>query len=311
MMDSDLKKTDGWDGLAWIFGILFVLSGFITLFAGGVLGFVGGILVIVAGLVLLPPYQRKIRSKIPSIKNRKAFAWTSLLLLVLGSTIAPRHQPESAVASNPEPVKPVQQTMPPKQSVVPTEVVPAKATQPSRNPRIAEDVYRPYDDSYKRTHKKFKGMMDEVQEYRVKAAERALASGKCSSIILSDISDEATRQNMKFFIDCRYEDRDRRIYLTKKEIDSNAPVVPVDELGLGQSEAIMACSQGIRERTRKYSDVDIHDIAGSTYSKDEKGRSKVSITFEVVNDFGAEIPFTAYCKYDADGDGRITIERGQ
>lgn len=238
-------------------------------------------------------------------KNVKILSFGWLIVGSILGTLLPKHDQGGTVVD----------TQPQKQLIASTEtakeVNPVNQETSHRDNRIPKDVFQPYDkENYPKLIKKYKKRLDDVQKYRVKAAEMVLASGKCDKIFMSELSDESTVKNLKFFVDCSSGKQDRRIYLTEGEIVKNAPVVAQDEKGLDETEATMMCKKEIEAKSAEYPKVTTHEIAGTAVHKyPQSGRVEVHMDFEITNFYGVEIPYVGHCFFDEDGNGTIKIQR--
>lgn len=295
---------------AWIIGVFFILGGLIDLSDKSILS---GFILILGGALLLPIVRRELNNKFKTNIKLRYFNIAALFLIILGITISAKSKDNNGGVVDKSQSTQVQGIKAQENNNANT----AKDTKtvasdiPVRDNRIPEDVFKPYDkENYPKLIKKYKKRLDDVQKYRVKAAEMVLASGKCDKIFMSELSDESTLKNLKFFVDCSSGKQDRRIYLTESEIVKNAPVVAQDEKGLDETEATMMCKKEIEAKSAEYPKVTTHEIAGTAVHKyPQSGRVEVHMDFEITNFYGVEIPYVGHCFFDEDGNGKIKIQR--
>lgn len=83
-------RSKTWDLVGWIFGVIFIVAGFGTVIGGSFEGLIAGILIASSGAFLLPPVQKKAAKKDARLAARTPYVILSLILLVVGTSIAPK-----------------------------------------------------------------------------------------------------------------------------------------------------------------------------------------------------------------------------
>jgi len=85
-------------------------------------------------------------------------------------------------------------------------------------PLISSFTLNPYtiEAGFPNLVEEYDSRMEEIYNYRRKAAEIALNGGHCDYVNYSEISDSSTIDSLVFWVDC---DNGARIYLTEFEID--------------------------------------------------------------------------------------------
>lgn len=179
----------------------------------------------------------------------------------------------------------------------------------SRSPykdKIEKSSLRPYSEGgYPKTVKEFKARLNEVEMYRLKAAEKALASGKCDYVQISELSTKSTLSNLMFFVDCS---NGQRVRLTEREMDTDAKVLTQSDKAWSKELAIVACKAGIKDRVNYPSTVKYHDILGLSYYKGiGTDNVVINLDFDAKNAFGLELEYTARCIFPPGEDGEIVI----
>lgn len=152
---------------------------------------------------------------------------------------------------------------------------------------------------------KYGARLKEVEHYRRRAAEMALASGKCDSVFMAELNLESELDSLTFWVDCQ---NGARIYLTEDEIDANATIMTQAEKSWSKADALAICKAEIKSRALIPSDVDIHEILGtSIYKSEVTSNVVVTMDFDAGNAFGVDIPYTAKCYFEPDKVGEIEI----
>lgn len=290
--------------ISWIVGVFFIIGGLISLSNGQVLG---GLIIMLGATLIIPPVKSWVKAETKKNIKDLHFIILAAVLIVVGLIFTATGTGEKQTSTTVQTLKTkaVDQATPSAQPTSTSSVL------THRNVKISDDVYTPYDaQSYPKLTKKYKSRLAEIQDYRVKAAEMVLASGKCDQVSMSDLSDESTVKKLKFFVDCSSGKQGRRFYLTESEINENTPVVAQDEKGVDESEAVLLCKKEIEAKTSQYPKVTTHEIAGTVSQKfAQSGRVEVHMDFEITNFYGVEIPYIGHCFFDENGNGTIKINR--
>lgn len=172
--------------------------------------------------------------------------------------------------------------------------------------KIPTYVLTPYTSKeYPKTVAKFKPRLKEIESLRKKAAMMAVDSGKCDRVTASEIDSDSSLKNLRFYVDC---EGFSRIYLTENEILKGSPVKTQKEKAWTPENALASCKQGIKDRALIPSEVEIHDIIGSTFSEAPITHNVVvTMDFEAKNAVNAKIPYTATCHFEPGMLGTINV----
>lgn len=181
---------------------------------------------------------------------------------------------------------------------------------------VADDPYRrkisssaltPYTrKSYPKTFQTYGSRMKEIETLRRHAAKMAVDSGKCDFVTMSDLStSRSTLRHLQFWVDCR---NGQRIYLDEFEIQRKGLVATEAEKAWSEPSARKACAEAIKARSLIPSEVDIHQILGTSFYKAPQTHNAVlTMDFDARNAFGEEIPYTAKCHFKPGQLGTIGI----
>lgn len=175
--------------------------------------------------------------------------------------------------------------------------------------KIAKAALDPYTkESYPKTIKQFGPRLKEIEHFRATLAEKAIESGKCDYVYMSELSnDRSTLDNLVFWVDCR---NGERIYMTEEQLKAGDTAMTEKERAWDKTEAAQACRQGIIDRALLPSKVDIHTILGtSVYESDITHNVVVSMDFDAMNALGVELPYTAKCYFEPGRLGNIELYR--
>lgn len=163
--------------------------------------------------------------------------------------------------------------------------------------------------SYPKLVQQYKSRLDEIEKYKVKAAEMALDSGKCDFVEVSDLStNKSSLNNLIFWVDCKNQ---QRFYLTENEIKSknNTKISTQSEKAIPQQKAVEFCQNEIKRSTLIPSDLDIHTFFGTSYYKAPiTSNVVVEINFDVKNAFDKTIKYKAKCYFSAHEKPEVIIE---
>lgn len=176
----------------------------------------------------------------------------------------------------------------------------------SHDGRIQSYALLPYtEQGFPDTVRQFRSRLPEIESYRRKTAERALASGKCDSVEFAELSTESTLSNLKFWADCT---NGHRFYLTEQEIDSDAAAVAQEDKSWTREAAIFACRDAILNRALIPDAVKIHSLTGTRFEKAPLTHNVIlDIDFDAVTAMGVPIPYTAKCHFEPGKVGTIDI----
>ena len=178
--------------------------------------------------------------------------------------------------------------------------------------KIPESALIPYtkENGFEKTVKKYGPRLKEIEQYRKLAAEKVMASGKCDSVVASDLSTtKSSLKHLSFWVDCN---NGTRVYLDENEIKAGAPVVTQKEKAWTETNAMMACENAIKANATRPSTVDIHHFSGrSFYVAPTTQVAVMRLDFDAKNAFGEEDPFTAICTFPPGEDGTIEVQRRQ
>ena len=172
--------------------------------------------------------------------------------------------------------------------------------------KIGSYALAPYDaKNYPRTVKQFGLRLKEIEQLRRKMAEIVIDSGKCEFVEASDLSDKSSLQHLYFWVDCRNRER---IQMDEFEIKGEGSVFTQKEEAWNESSARTACREAIKSRTLIPSEVDIHEITGTSFYEAPVTHNVVLVmNFDVKNAFGIETPYRAKCYFKPDEVGGIEI----
>lgn len=174
--------------------------------------------------------------------------------------------------------------------------------------KIEADALLPYTakGGFEKTIRKYKPRLKEITTYRRQAAEKAIDSGKCDSVIASELSDKSTLKNLNFWVDCN---NGERIYLDENQLKNGGEVITQQELAVSKSDAMKACEKAIKSDSPFPSSVDIHHLSGvSYYEAPTTHNVTLEIDFDAKNVLGNEVPQKAICNFPIGEDWSIKIE---
>lgn len=177
----------------------------------------------------------------------------------------------------------------------------APPTRQQARQRMDDGVFDPYDRAnYPRTFK-LVGKPDPVkriQAIREGAAFKAIASGRCDRVELSEISENrSTKANLSAFVDCTNRER---FYVSESDLAANAVATANSDRTLPRAQAISACVDAARGIATYPSLVDPHTWTGASYSASKTmGAARVLLDFDATNAFGVKIPYSAACLFPA------------
>ena len=181
----------------------------------------------------------------------------------------------------------------------------------SKSEKVPEWVIAPYTKKgYPKTFNKFKGRIDELNEYRVKAANKAALDRQCKSVAAAEISSSATYNNMLFFVDCETPSGGfKRFKFTESQLNNpNSSAISESDKAYTQWEATKLC-EGLIKRNANYPSTVGVNLYNVGFRKFETlGNVQVSMNFKAKNAFGLELKYKANCLFNpGDPNGEITI----
>lgn len=159
---------------------------------------------------------------------------------------------------------------------------------------------------FEKTVKKYGSRLKEITTFRRQAAERAVDSGKCDSVIASELSDKSTLKHLNFWVDCN---NGERIYLDEFQLKKGGQAVTQRELAISKGDAMVACEKGIKSNAQFPSSVDIHHFSGTAYYEAPTTHNVVlEMDFDAKNGLGNELPYKAICNFPVGEEGTIEIK---
>ena len=175
--------------------------------------------------------------------------------------------------------------------------------------KISSYALTPYDaENYPKTIRQYGSRLEEIEQLRRKAAEMAVDSGKCDFAEIVELSSsKSSLTHLHFWVDCRNRER---IRLDEFEIKGKETVLTQKEKAWDESSARIACREAIKSRALIPSELDIHDIIGTSfYEAPVTHNVVITMNFDAKNAFGIEIPYTAKCYFQPGEVGEIELNR--
>ena len=172
--------------------------------------------------------------------------------------------------------------------------------------KIGRYALSPYDEkNYSKLVGQFRSRLKEIEQLRRKIAEIAIDSGKCDFVEASDLSDRSSLQHLHFWVDCRNRER---IRLDEFEIKKRSAVFTQREKAWDENSARTACREAIKSRALIPSELDIHDIFGTSFYEAPVTHNVVlTMNFDAKNAFGVEFSYTAKCYFKPGEVGEIEL----
>lgn len=159
---------------------------------------------------------------------------------------------------------------------------------------------------FEKTIKKYGSRLKEIASFRKQAAEKAIDSGKCDSVIASELSDKSTLKNLNFWVDCN---NGERIYLDEHQLKNDAEVLTQQELAINKRDAMTACEKGIKSNVQFPSSVDIHHFSGTSYYEAPTTHNVIlEMDFDAKTGLGNELPYKAICTFPVGEEASIEIK---
>lgn len=173
---------------------------------------------------------------------------------------------------------------------------------PEVNPRdqIESYIFEPYSrQDFPKLFARLGSDAARFQRLREGAAYKALASGKCDHVEISEISDDSTKANLIAFVDCTNKER---FLISEADLKDGETPLAQSERVVDRTAAIQACSDAAKSRAKFPSLVDTHTWAGASFTSNKTtGNARVLLDFEATNALGVELPYKASCLFPAGG----------
>lgn len=173
--------------------------------------------------------------------------------------------------------------------------------------KIAPYALEPYTvkGGFEKTIKKYKSRLNEITKLRKQAAEKAIDSGKCDSVVSSELSDSSTLNHLNFWVECN---NGERIYLDEFQLRNGSAVLTQQQLAISKSDAMISCANSIKSNVQFPSSVDIHHFTGTSfYEAPSTHNVRLEMDFDAKNGLGLELPFKAICTFQPGKEGSIEI----
>ena len=141
---------------------------------------------------------------------------------------------------------------------------------------------------------------EKVNTLRYSAAKFIIDSKKCAYIDDSnvDVFNYGTKDNLRFLIECR---NDARIHIDEKTISQGGTIKTDLEKAIPESLAIEKCNTLINSKAKKFGEVDIYSVTGTSYTVNKRfGNAIVNVYFDVKNKLGIKEKFKARCFFESD-----------
>ncbi|MEQ1558426.1 MAG: hypothetical protein ABL933_05725 [Methyloglobulus sp.] len=173
--------------------------------------------------------------------------------------------------------------------------------------RMSPGALSPYrKEAYPKLFAEFGSRINEIENFKKKAAEMALDSGKCDFVEYVDMSIEnSTLEHLKFWVDCSNK---QRIRLDENQLKSSGKVLTEAEKSWSEADALSTCQNAIKNNASFPSVVDMHSLTGTSVRKaDITNYVIVNIDFDAKNGLGMELPYKAECVFAPGEQGALNI----
>ena len=173
--------------------------------------------------------------------------------------------------------------------------------------RIDPTALSPYTKAgYPKMMRKYATRIKEIEQFRRRAAELAVDSGKCDFVEWAEMSiNSSTLKKLRFWVDCK---NGERIYFDEFEISKNAVALTQKERAWDKGDARIACRKFVKESALIPNELDVHDFVGtSVYQAPVTQNVVVKIDFDAKNAFGVEFSYTATCTFPSGEQGEYVI----
>lgn len=201
--------------------------------------------------------------------------------------------------------------------------LPSAKPSASLRDKIDDYIFTPYTKSqYSKTFSKFGSRMGDVEKARQAAAFLAAASGKCTFVDMSEVSDASTRNNIKTFTDCRgldlkkserfrFEESELKDakgrFITEKSASSVADIQTIEQRAFSQDAALKICRETVRKSAKFPSSVDFATFGQVVNTSQGSGETWVELDFEAKNGLGAMLPYKANCGFPIHGKPTFSV----
>lgn len=141
---------------------------------------------------------------------------------------------------------------------------------------------------------------EKVNTLRYSAAKFIIDSKKCAYIDDSnvDVFNYGTKDNLRFLVECR---NGERIHIDEKTISQGGTIKTDLEKAIPESLAIEKCNTLINSKAKKFGEVDIYSVTGTSYTVNKRfGNAVVNVYFDVKNKLGIKEKFKARCFFESD-----------
>ena len=141
---------------------------------------------------------------------------------------------------------------------------------------------------------------EKVNTLRYSAAKFIIDSKKCAYVDDSsvDVFNYGTKDNLRFLVECR---NGERIHIDEKTISQGGTIKTDLEKAIPESLAIEKCNTLINSKAKKFGEVDIYSVTGTSYTVNKRfGNAVVNVYFDVKNKLGIKEKFKARCLFESD-----------
>ena len=190
----------------------------------------------------------------------------------------------------------------------------AKASAPKPKPHKATISYyalTPYTrDQYPKTFAKYGSRMQELEAYRLKAADAAASNLQCKQVDMVEISDSrGSVNNMNFWVDCNYDTKMVRFRFTESELNSQVDAVSEANKSWSKAQASELCAELIRQSVNFPSTLGINKFDYGFKKFEPLGNVAVWMNFKAKNAFDMELKYEAKCIFQpGNPNGEIKIK---
>ena len=169
--------------------------------------------------------------------------------------------------------------------------------------KIDPSVYKPYNNvDNKLALQQFGSRAQDIQNLRVLFAEKVMQEGLCESVSMSEVVLDSSLQNPNFYVWCQKPNAREQVQIYASEQQIRGGGIG-QEIGLSETEAVVRCRRIILDNTKNLSDVKVHYIADSVFTKynDGTGNSRVVVGFSGKNAFNQKLSYRATCDFNKEG----------
>ncbi|MDA7432177.1 hypothetical protein N8492_02295 [Synechococcus sp. AH-601-O06] len=190
----------------------------------------------------------------------------------------------------------------------------AKASAPKPKPHkaiIASYAVTPYTrDQYPKTFAKYGSRMQELEVYRLKAAETAARNPQCKKVDAAEVSSmKGSVNNMNFWVDCNMDTDMVRFRFTESQLDNQVAAVSEADKSWSKEQASDLCAGLIRQSVNFPSTLGINKFDYGFKTFEPLGNAKVWMNFKAKNAFDMELKYEAVCTFEpGNPNGEIQIK---